>query len=191
MADARIRAGRLKLLAIAAIFFGPLIVAVLLYQQNRGMQSLGRANHGALLTPIINLDDAAPGSALRDSRANAWLLVYAHRAACDADCRNALYAIRQIRLMLGPDMDRVRRVFLHDDSAPDTVFLAAEHEGLVTLADSRIHALLDDKKPASLQAGGYYLVDPLGNLVMYFPPDMDPKDMVEDIEHLLELSRIG
>jgi hypothetical protein len=34
-------------------------------------------------------------------------------------------------------------------------------------------------------------VDPLGNLVMYFPPDLDLRDMVEDIQHLLDLSRIG
>jgi hypothetical protein len=42
-----------------------------------------------------------------------------------------------------------------------------------------------------LPAGGYYLVDPLGNLVMYFRPDLDPSDMVDDIKHLLRLSRIG
>ena len=44
---------------------------------------------------------------------------------------------------------------------------------------------------ATLDTGGYYLVDPLGNLVMYFQPDIDPQAMVEDIKHLLELSRIG
>jgi hypothetical protein len=35
--------------------------------------------------------------------------------------------------MLGKEMDRLIRVFLHGDSAPDTVLLADEHEGLVTL----------------------------------------------------------
>jgi len=34
-------------------------------------------------------------------------------------------------------------------------------------------------------------MDPLGNLVMYFVPDVDPSDMVGDIKHLLKLSRIG
>ena len=88
-------------------------------------------------------------------------------------------------------MDRLQRVFLHGDSAADTVFLADEHAGLLTLSDSGLHELLDNKRPAELEAGGYYLVDPHGNLVMYFRPDIDPSDMVEDIEHLLELSRIG
>ena len=54
-----------------------------------------------------------------------------------------------------------------------------------------IFDLLEAKKPAELESGGYYLVDPLGNLVLYFRPDIDPSAMVEDIKHLLELSRIG
>jgi hypothetical protein len=93
--------------------------------------------------------------------------------------------------MLGKEMDRLVRVFLHGDTTPDTVFLADEHAGLITLKDSGVSDLLENKKPAELAAGGYYLVDPLGNLVMYFRPDIDPGDMVEDIKHLLELSRIG
>jgi hypothetical protein len=35
------------------------------------------------------------------------------------------------------------------------------------------------------------LIDPLGNLVMYFQPDLDPSQMVDDIKRLLKLSRIG
>ena len=56
---------------------------------------------------------------------------------------------------------------------------------------STLDALLNNKRPAELPAGGYYLVDPLGNLVLYFRPDLDPSEMVDDIKHLLKLSRIG
>jgi len=93
--------------------------------------------------------------------------------------------------MLGKEMDRLNRVFLHGESPPDTVFLAAEHAGLINLRDSGFSELLDNKKPATLAAGGYFLVDPLGNLVMYFEPQTDPADMVDDIKHLLKFSRIG
>jgi hypothetical protein len=71
------------------------------------------------------------------------------------------------------------------------VLLADEHPGLVALNDGALKELLDNKKPTDLEAGGYYLIDPLGNLLMYFRPDIDPGAMVEDIKHLLELSRIG
>lgn len=93
--------------------------------------------------------------------------------------------------MLGKDMDRLIRVFLRGDTAPDTVFLAAEHAGLITMEDAGLQILLDEKRPANLQGGGFYLIDPLGNLVMYFRPDIDPSDMISDIKRLLRLSRIG
>jgi hypothetical protein len=93
--------------------------------------------------------------------------------------------------MLGKEMDRLKRVFLHGVSSPDTVFLADEHAGLTALRDDDLSALLNNKKPATLSSGGYFLMDPLGNLVMYFEPETDPSDMVGDIKRLLNLSRIG
>jgi len=93
--------------------------------------------------------------------------------------------------MLGREMERLQRVFLRGDTAPDTVFIAKEHQGLIMAEDSRLTGLLINKRPADLPAGGYFLIDPLGNLVMYFRPDLDPADMVDDIKHLLRLSRIG
>ena len=59
------------------------------------------------------------------------------------------------------------------------------------LRDDQLLALLNKKKPQELAAGGYFLMDPLGNLVMYFAPDIAPINMVGDIKHLLKLSRIG
>ncbi|MGI9201097.1 MAG: hypothetical protein ACR2QL_08570, partial [Woeseiaceae bacterium] len=81
--------------------------------------------------------------------------------------------------------------FLHGDSAPDKVFLTSEHQGLITTQEAQLSAVLKNKKPAELPDGGYYLVDPLGNLVMYFRPDLNPSEMVDDIKRLLRLSRIG
>jgi cytochrome oxidase Cu insertion factor (SCO1/SenC/PrrC family) len=93
--------------------------------------------------------------------------------------------------MLGKEMDRIERVFLHGEQAPDTLLVAEEHQGLVTLQDTALRAVLDDKTPAALPAGGFYLIDPHGNLVLYFSPDIKPRDMVDDIKRLLKLSRIG
>ena len=183
--------GRLQLTLIALVFFGPLILATWLYFGSGGFRPEGRSNHGQLLQPLVNIGDALPASAIHEQSSGRWLLVYANDGACDDPCKDRLYTLRQSRLMLGKDMDRLARVFLHGDTAPDTVLLADEHAGLIALGDGGFSDLLENKKPAELSAGGYYLVDPLGNLVMYFRPDIDPADMVEDIKHLLELSRIG
>lgn len=183
--------GRLQLTLIALVFFGPLILATWLYFGGAGFRPDGRTNHGQLLEPLLNIQDALPHSKIHEQHDGHWLLVYANDGFCDETCEYALYTLRQSRLMLGKEMDRLVRVFLHGDTAPDTVFLTDEDSGLITLKDGGFSDLLENKRPAELSAGGYYLVDPLGNLVMYFRPEIEPGDMVEDIKHLLELSRIG
>jgi hypothetical protein len=182
---------RLQLLLVALVFLGPLVVAAWLYNQGESHAPSGRTNHGELLEPIINVSTSLSSAGILEKKDHGWLLVYANTASCDDPCRRALYTYRQARLMLGKEMDRVRRVFLHGDTLPDTVFLAEEHPGLITIEDSSLSGLLNNKRPADLPAGGYFLIDPHGNLVMYFRPDLDPAEMVDDIKHLLRLSRIG
>ena len=189
MSDSQRTKGRLQFLLIAILFFGPLLFAAWMYYSGGALQPESRANHGALLEPIVSLVDAVPGSRLHESRS--WRLLYANDGECGEVCRRALYTMRQSRLMLGKEMDRVERVFLHGEQAPDTLLGAEEHRGLVSLQDTALHAVLDDRKPESLPAGGYYLIDPHGNLVLYFSPDIEPRDMVDDIKRLLKLSRIG
>jgi cytochrome oxidase Cu insertion factor (SCO1/SenC/PrrC family) len=185
------RKSRTQLVMIALVFLGPLAVAAWLYWQGGELAPSGRTNHGSLLEPIISLEAMYPDSAVSQDYEGTWLLVYPNQAECDDGCRDALYVSRQVRLMLGKEMDRVQRIFLHGESPPDTVFLAEEHPGLDTIQDSRLYELLDKKRPINIPAGGYFLIDPLGNLVMYFRPDLDPADMVDDIKRLLRLSRIG
>jgi hypothetical protein len=181
--------GRLQFLLIAAIFFGPLLFAAWLYYSGGTLQPESRVNHGTLLEPIVNLLDAVPESQIHDGRS--WRLLYLNDGECGDRCRRALYTMRQSRLMLGREMDRVERVFLHGEQRPDTLLGAEEHQGLVSLHDTALSAVLDDRKPEALPAGGFYLVDPHGNLVLYFSPDIEPRDMVDDIKRLLKLSRIG
>ena len=189
MSGAPGRKGRVQLLLIAVVFFGPLIGAAWLYYKGDSLQPDTRVNHGALLEPIVNLHDLTPESAILEHRA--WLLLYPNDGNCNGGCRKALYTVRQSRLMLGKEMERVKRVFLHGAELPDTLFIAEEHKGLITLQDAALRSVLDNKKPDTHAGGGFYLVDPHGNLVLYFSPDTDPRDMVDDIKRLLKLSRIG
>lgn len=182
---------RVQLLLVAAVFLGPLALAAWLYFSGTSLVPEGRTNNGVLLDPIVSIEDALPDSPLHPYNARHWVLLYANPGSCDEACEFSLYTLRQARLMLGKEMDRLVRVFLHGDTPPDTVLLADEHQGLITIQDRELHALLQHSKPAGLADGGYYLIDPLGNLIMYFRPDIDPSAMVEDIKHLLELSRIG
>ena len=181
---------RVQMLLIASVFFGPLVVATWMYYSGAFLPE-GRINHGELLEPVINIVADNPTSEIATLGDGYWLLLYANEQTCDQTCRDALYTMRQSRKMLGKEMDRLKRVFLHGESSPDTVFLADEHAGLIILRDEKLSAQLNNKTPAALSAGGYFLMDPLGNLVMYFAPDVNPSDMVTDIKRLLKFSRIG
>ena len=183
--------GRRQLLLVMLVFAGPLILAVWLYYGGASWQPTTRSNHGALLEPIINLTDEIPGSDVESLGERHWLLVYTNPAACDESCEQALFRMRQTRAMLGNEMSRVRRLFLHGSEAPDRVLVEEQHAGLITTRDRGLAELLERKRPAQLAQGGIYLIDPLTNLVMYFAPGIDPRDMVDDLKHLLELSRIG
>jgi hypothetical protein len=184
------KSGRLQISIIALVFFGPFILAGWMYMTGR-LQPVGRTNHGELLDPVVNLRDAVSDSPLFAAGAAPWRLLYVNEAACDEPCRAALYRMRQIRLMLGKDMDRVDRFFLHGDSLPDKVFLDDQHRGLITISDKNLGELLQERLPKALSSGGIYLVDPRDNLIMYFSPDVPPGDMADDLKHLLGLSQIG
>ena len=181
---------RLPIAIIALVFFGPLIAATWMYFSG-ALTPSGRSNYGVLLEPVVNIRDIMPETSLLSLADGQWMLLYANEAECGEPCREGLYRHRQVRLMLGRERQRVVRVFLHGDSPPDTVFLQGEHPGLKTTSDNDLARLLERKRPQDALPGGIYLVDPLFNLVMYFPPDLDPRELVDDVEHLLELSRIG
>ena len=185
-----VKRGRLQLLGIAAVFLGPLLLATWMYRTG-ALVPAGFSNHGTLIEPAVSIRDELPASPLNSVADGQWVLLYASGDACGDACREALYRLRQTRLMAGREMDRIVRVFLHGDSPPDRVFLEGEHPGLKTMNDKGLKRLLEEKRPQNAMPGGIYLFDPLANLVMYFPPDLDPRNLVDDVKHLLKLSQIG
>jgi hypothetical protein len=110
--------------------------------------------------------------------------------------------MRQSRIALNKDVDRVQRVFLVTGNCCDREFLAREHADLVVAQlDSesvdlgRAAALLEpipsyDGVPVA-DAGRIYLVDPLGNLLMSYARTAPDKALLTDLKKLLRLSHIG
>ncbi|HET9843104.1 MAG TPA: hypothetical protein VFP93_00435, partial [Gammaproteobacteria bacterium] len=42
-----------------------------------------------------------------------------------------------------------------------------------------------------LQVGAFYIVDPQGNIMMYYPGDLTMKSVLTDLKRLLKISKIG
>jgi len=72
------------------------------------------------------------------------------------------------------------------------VQLPAQLSGQVSLqgVSSKTVSELESLNPLSAETS-FWLVDPLGNLMMRFPQDPDPAKMKKDLIRLLKASRIG
>jgi hypothetical protein len=99
-----------------------------------------------------------------------------------------------VRLALDREMNRVQRVFIGDSDCCDLKELLAAHPDLIAVrssaADDSLLALLPQRS-GSLNSDRIYLIDPLGNLMMFYAADAKPKGMLEDMKRLLRLSSIG
>ena len=121
-----------------------------------------------------------------------WFLVMADGAECDARCEHKIWQLRQLRTMQGKEMERVERVWLLDDRSDPAARLHEPYAG--TWVVRRPPQALLDALP--VQSGStlrdhLWLVDPLGNLMMRYPPDADATRIRKDMTRLLKYSRIG
>jgi cytochrome oxidase Cu insertion factor (SCO1/SenC/PrrC family) len=176
-----IRRGRLKLLALAALFVAPFVLAWLAWRFE--WASGNTSNYGELITPARPLA-GAPLEALRGR----WVLVTFDTAACDAYCERKLYFMRQIRRALNEDGERVARLWLLTDGERASPKLLAAIEGTHV---ARAGALAQRFPAEGALADHIYVVDPLGNLMMRYPRDPDPSRMLKDLQRLLRFVRLG
>ncbi len=202
-ASAHDRRQRRILIGVALMFFAPLALSFYLYYGGYWHPG-GRVNSGELIDPArplpaLRLPLAAPasGGPLQTNPQfleHKWTLLYVQHGRCDEKCLKALYDTRQVRVALDREMDRVQRVFIGDGDCCDLKELLAAHPDLIAIrtgpADEPLLALLPQPAGA-INSHRVYLIDPLGNLMMFYAADAKPKGMLEDLKRLLRLSSIG
>jgi cytochrome oxidase Cu insertion factor (SCO1/SenC/PrrC family) len=181
---------RLRLLAIMALFAAPIAASLIAYHFSRPEAT---GNYGELLAPPAQITTAqfllTNGGAFRfEELRGKWVLIASDSGACPESCAAKLLLMRQVRLMLGRNASRVARVFVADDTRPLAPEALAPYEGTVAITPPAGMAL--PTAPVNDRAH-FYLVDPLGNVMMRFPANADPRRMLKDLERLLKASRIG
>lgn len=182
---------RLKLLGIAAIAVAPVLGSYLLYW----FWAPDRfTNYGTLIEakPLPKVELAAlDGQAFTfEQLKGRWIFVTTDSGVCDAACEHKLWKMRQVRQAQGKELGRIERVFLLEDGAAPNVHLQDGYKGtwFVRARAGHLPAML----PATQSARKHiYLVDPLGNLMLRFPEDADPKLMIKDMTRLLKYSQVG
>lgn len=158
----------------------------------------GVKSNGTLIVPIIdihtlNITGKDNAKLEEEELTPHWRMIYFTNADCDETCQSTLYNIRQVAIGMGKYQDRINYAVIHLEQ-PDSAFvslLAKEHKGAASLYTkieniSAIRTLENN----SDKLRSIYLVDPLGNIMMYFPEDLNPKLILKDLNKLLKISRL-
>ena len=173
--------------------------------------ALGTANRGELIQPPRQLQDAnirEPSGqkfAFSDLEPRWSMLIPGTGGYCDSDCEKSLYETRQIRVAIGKDVNRLRRVYISDThseytqlsvtalsdgrAAPSSFadYLKEEHDNLhvLLLPGEEQRELFPEQ---SEDPTTWYLVDPAGWVMMAYDNQVPYKDVIADLKFLLKNS---
>ncbi len=192
---------RLILLLLAAVFILPVLISWLMYKNLDIWWSGTTANHGELITPVkpissIQLRNPEEEPFESEFLKRKWTLVIFSKDECAATCRESLYKTRQIRILLKRDQVRVQRLYITGQVLPPEVHeeLANAHSDLLVahVQGNDMTEVMEQFEPDHKNSGGaIYLVDPMGNYMMRYPPETSHKKMLKDMQRLLKASRVG
>lgn len=188
------RSGRWKMIAVLLVCASPVIASYFTYYVIRPE---GRRNFGELVNPQRPLPaiptvslDGKPGqlTELKDQ----WLLISVAGGACDKRCEQNLYFQRQLRESLGREKDRFERIWLVNDDAPvqDALLPALVSSPVLRVPAAPLAQWLEPAAGKRLE-DHLFLVDPLGNLMMRFPADIDAEaaaKVKKDLDRLMRAS---
>lgn len=189
---------RLMLVALASLFILPLALAWLLYF-SASWQPNTRTHHGVLINPARPLNfeqfslqtvpEATPFPL--NQLQGRWTLLTFASAECTQRCWENLYKMRQVKVLLNKNQQRLQKVLLAANPS------ALQQLNQLQAAYPETWILSGEQLPNFTAQFGMatdhviYLIDPLGNYLMYYPSDADPEGLLKDLKHLLKLSQIG
>lgn len=196
--------GRTTLLALVAAFFVPFFLAWFWFAWSDRLPLPGTTNHGILIQPVAALapfsirQESGERFELGDLQGRWTLLLVPVDGACTASCQGWLYQLRQIQRATGRDSERIRRVLVSvapagaeladiERSYPEQTLVHGSAQGLASLT-GQLPAVGGD---GASQRPLLYIVDPLGNVVMGYLEGTPADHVLEDLETLLRVSRVG
>lgn len=184
------KSNRRKFILLLALMCAPVVISYTLYF----LEYRPESKHYGDLIPIVKVTGKGTNQAdktilrMKDLHGK-WVLVTVDSGHCDEACKQKLYFMRQVRLVQGKQKHRIERLWLiNDDVVPDAE-LAKEFDGtfFVSAKDSEILSFIETTE---LQTKHIYLIDPIGNLMMRFPENVDGTKMGHDIKRLLHVSQL-
>jgi cytochrome oxidase Cu insertion factor (SCO1/SenC/PrrC family) len=190
---------RLALVVIASLFILPLALAWLMYSGVIDYDPVETRNLGELVEPPVPVSFDAlewhgPENFGESSLEGHWVILYALPVPCGETCLEDATSLRQVHRAAGRNQSRLRLLLL-GDTTPEI------DEGLEMIsvefhrAKDRGRLLAPElDRIASGQgagvAGSVYLIDPLGNIMLFYAAGFDPNDLKKDLKRLLTWSKL-
>ena len=184
---------RIVLLAIAMLFFGPLLLAMLMHSNWWRFEPQDTVNAGRLVQPPVQLllselEVLDAGQSDGDRADETWWMLFVYESECTGACLREVTGLRQVHLALGRNRQHVRigLVSKPNRSAETGRQLKALYPRFVQLGAHGFDAF-------QAAAGEYpprhgFLLDPGGNIIMAYAPGFDPNDIMQDLKRLLTWS---
>lgn len=178
-------------LIVAMLFFGPLLAAFIIYYGPRDFAAGGGTQKGEFVEPTVTLVEASltqpDGTATApDWFRRRWSLLLYSPTGCADDCAKTADQLHRVWKLLNREQIRVQRALV---TATGVDGPSGDDDLIVMWIEPGPFASQLDA--ASGSAPQIFIADPLGNLVLRYPLDAPPKDVLTDMKKLLKLSRIG
>lgn len=161
----------------------------------------GQVNNGHLIVPAMPIARSRLVGFDRFSTENIkelearWVMIHVlGETGCSKPSQEALHTTRQLRLMLGKDLFRMRRLAIVSStlSSQQAELCWKGHDYLLrTQLSSGLKADIEKGIGQTITDGMIFLMDPLGNLMMWYEPGFDPYKIKKDLTRLLHVSQIG
>ncbi|MGJ8688725.1 MAG: hypothetical protein ACSHXZ_04315 [Gammaproteobacteria bacterium] len=128
-----------------------------------------------------------------------WLMVYVNADDCAEACKERIHILKQLHIALGKNTQRVRRYYLNASDraiAPEVAELFRNEYPSMGVAQSDKALLganlIEAGTDIDLSTQTYViLIDPVGNVMMYYTEDQEAEDIMSDLETLLKYSSLG
>ncbi|PJE79583.1 hypothetical protein CI610_01453 [invertebrate metagenome] len=154
-----------------------------------------RTNQGELLLPPPSLDDLSLSYrgqlfSINDLEGR-WAIITFGSTDCNSEaCQNALYQTRQVHTATGKETQRVIRIFAAQKMPAPSLELMEQHPGISWL-QANPYAVQQALNISQWPDNRFFIVDPLGNIVMAYGPEHSGGDLLKDLKKLLRISTIG
>lgn len=180
------------LMVVGATVLGTVMLPKTEAERAELMALLGTTNLGSLVTPTVNwVSLLPPGENISDDIDGHYRVVLIANGGCDSGCEAMINETRAVEIRLGREARRVDRVLLQNgldesrlaaigETNPDLVIAALDSAALTELlAVTNVPVDADNR---------FYLINPVGDAVLYYDETNTGSELLEDLKHLLKYS---